>query len=164
MPSLRPIEPLDDDFLFALFAGSRRQELEAARWTKAEEDQFLYGQYRLQKASYERQFPRAEFRVVVLEQRPIGRYYVDFGSSEIRLIDITLLPEVRGKGIGSSFLRRLIETSIATNRPISLHVEEANRAFHWYLRFAFRPIERHGIYIAMIYDSRTTPWQTSPQG
>jgi ribosomal protein S18 acetylase RimI-like enzyme len=150
-PSLffRSAQPEDAELLFDLFADSRQTELAATDWSAGEKERFLRWQFELQTASFRERFPLAAFWIVLAGQRPIGRYYIHVDQTEIRLIDLALLPEERGKGFGSFLLRQLIEQSLATGKPIRLHVEQTNRALHWYLRFGFRPIGQQGIYWAL---------------
>ena len=147
--TFRPAQLEDEDLLFALFADSRQTELAATNWSEGKKERFLRWQFELQTASFRRQFHSANFWIILASQRPIGRYYVDVDQTRIQLIDLALIPEERGKGVGSFLLRQLIEQSLATGKPIGLHVEQTNRALSWYLRFGFQPIGQRGIYWAL---------------
>ncbi|MBV9671813.1 MAG: GNAT family N-acetyltransferase, partial [Verrucomicrobia bacterium] len=136
--SLRPVQTDDEDLLFELFKDSRKEELDLTHWGANEKDCFLRWQYKLRNASFQNQFPASNHWIILADQRPIGSYRVQLDRTELRLIDIALRAEERGKGIGTILLRRLINESIATDKPIRLHVEQRNRAFQWYIRFGFR--------------------------
>jgi ribosomal protein S18 acetylase RimI-like enzyme len=68
---------------------------------------------------------------------------------EIRLIDITLLPQFRGKGIGAALLGDLIKRSDKVQKKISLHVDPINPALYLYLRLGFIHIKNNGRYYYM---------------
>ncbi len=146
---LRPVQPVDEDFLFEIFEQSREEEFGLSHWSAGEKDCFLRWQFQLRKTSFKSQFPASTQWIVLTDQRPVGCYEVQIDQVEIRLIDLTLLIQERGKGIGTVLLQRLIEQSIKTDKPIRLHVEQTNRALHWYLRLGFRPFGQNGIYVAL---------------
>ncbi|HEX5716519.1 MAG TPA: GNAT family N-acetyltransferase, partial [Thermoanaerobaculia bacterium] len=68
---------------------------------------------------------------------------------EIRLIDISLTPELRGKGVGSALLRELMAEAEAAGKPLTIHVEKYNPAMRLYLRLGFKSIEDRGPYDLM---------------
>ncbi len=96
---MRPIRGRDQAFLYQVYAGTRTEELAPLPWDEAEKAAFLRMQFDAQHKYYGEQFPDARFDVVLDRGRRIGRLYVDRRAEEIRVIDIALLPECRGKGI-----------------------------------------------------------------
>jgi len=123
--------------------------MELVSWSETEKEAFLRMQFEAQSRYYEEQFPRASFQVIELEGRPIGRLYVDRRPDEIRLIDITLLPEFCNAGIGSALLRDLLDEATAADRPLRIHVERFNPALRLYQRLGFRQVEERGAYFLM---------------
>lgn len=81
--------------------------------------------------------------------RPAGRLYVARWVDEIRIVDIALLPEFRGRGLGSALLRDLIEESEAAGKPLSIHVEMNNPARPLYDRLGFQEAGEFGVYVLM---------------
>ena len=57
---------------------------------------------------------------------PAGRLYLWEMNGEIWIIDISLLPEFRGKGIGRKILTEIIEKSRKKNKTVALHVAFGN--------------------------------------
>ena len=68
---------------------------------------------------------------------------------EIRVVDVALVPEARGRGIGTALLRDLLAEGERTGRTVSIHVERFNRALRLYRRLGFREIEENGPYFLM---------------
>jgi ribosomal protein S18 acetylase RimI-like enzyme len=64
-------------------------------------------------------------------------------------VDIALLPEYRGMGIGTRLLRDLISESEESGKPLSIHVERFNPALRLYERLDFRTVEDKGVYLLM---------------
>ena len=106
---LRPVRPEDESFLYEVYASTRLDELALTGWTEQQKKEFLQMQFGAQHRYYHEQFPEAEFHIILIQNLPIGRLYVDRRSDEIRIIDIALLPEYRNAGIGSMFLHNLME-------------------------------------------------------
>jgi ribosomal protein S18 acetylase RimI-like enzyme len=67
----------------------------------------------------------------------VGRLYVDRWEKEIRIMDIAVLPEFRGTGIGTKLIRDLQEEARAAGKSLSIHVEKFNRALGLYERMEF---------------------------
>lgn len=136
--TLRAASETDEPFLFELYASTRREELAAWNWPEAQVAAFLQMQFRAQRLSYEAAFPGAEHHVVLAEGRPIGRRLIWRGQDEIRLIDISLLPDARGRGTGSLLIRQLMQECAAAGKPLQLQVLVTNPARRLYLRLGFR--------------------------
>jgi ribosomal protein S18 acetylase RimI-like enzyme len=80
---------------------------------------------------------------------PVGRLYVDRRDDEIRILDIALIPEARGGGIGGLLLGDLIAEAGSARKPIRIHVERANRALSLYQRLGFSEIGQTDFYYLM---------------
>lgn len=155
--TLRPTAPADSEFLFRVYASTRRVELAAVAWSEEEKAAFLRGQFTAQTAFWAGQYERPDFRVIEVDGEPAGRFYLDRGEREIRVVDIALLPEYRGAGTGTRLLRELIEEAGSAERSVTLHVEIFNPARRFYERLGFRPVEERGAYLLM----RRAPAETA---
>lgn len=147
--TLRPITPEDDGFLYRIYASTREDELAVVDWDDGQKKEFLEMQFTAQHAFYMEQFPQAEFRIILLDEEPIGRLYVDRREDEIRIIDIALLAEHRNKGIGSTFLNDILSEGQQEGLPVRIHVEQNNPALRLYERLGFQKIGENGIYYLM---------------
>jgi ribosomal protein S18 acetylase RimI-like enzyme len=87
--------------------------------------------------------------VIEVDERPAGRLYVHRGPSDIRIMDIAVAPEFRGRGIGTRLLRDLMDEAEASGRKLSIHVEMNNPARSLYERLGFAPAGTHGVYVLM---------------
>jgi ribosomal protein S18 acetylase RimI-like enzyme len=144
--TLRPITPQDENFLCRLYASTREDELAVVPWSAAEREAFLTMQFNAQHKFYQEQFRQAEFQLILLDDEPIGRLYIDRRPDEIRLIDIALLTEQRNKGIGSLFLKEVLAEGERAGLPVRIHVEQYNPALGLYERLGFRKIGDQGVY------------------
>jgi len=149
MISLRPITPADDSFLADVYAISRAEELAQTGWTEEQKAQFCRRQFDAQSAYYSVNYPGALFQVIERDGQSIGRLYVARWEKEIRIVDITLLPESRGSGIGTNLLRDLQNEAAAAGRSLTIHVERFNRALQLYQRLGFQQVEDKGVYLLM---------------
>ena len=147
--TFREITPQDESFLYLLYAGTREQEMAQTCWNDVEKEAFLRQQFAAQHTYYQEQFQQAEFQIILLNKKPAGRLYVDRRDDEIRLIDIALLPEHRGKGLGSWLLGDLLQEGRQINEPVRIHVEKFNPALRLYKRLGFTDIEDQGVYYLM---------------
>jgi GNAT superfamily N-acetyltransferase len=147
--TLRPVQTADEEFLFGLYASTRREELAPLPWTEEQKQAFLRMQFRAQSTFYAEQFSRASYLVVEHESRAVGRLIIDRRDDEIRLIDIALLPENRGAGIGTALLQQLFDEATIVAKPVRIHVERFNPALRLYERLGFRMLRDEGVYLLL---------------
>ena len=76
-----------------------------------------------------------------------GSYRGATFDREIRIVDIALLPEYRGKGIGNGLLRDLLAEADADRESVTIHVERLNPALRLYERLGFAVAEDKGVYL-----------------
>jgi ribosomal protein S18 acetylase RimI-like enzyme len=146
---LRPVEDADRAFLLELYAGTREEELAQVEWAPGARSAFVEHQFAAQDAHYRANYPGATRDVIEVDGAPAGRLYVHRGPSDIRIMDIALAPGYRGRGIGTSLLRSLMDEADSSGRKLSIHVEMNNPARSLYDRLGFRPAGEHGIYVLM---------------
>jgi GNAT superfamily N-acetyltransferase len=151
--SLRPITASDEAFLRRLYASTRAAEMAVVPWSEEQKDAFLRMQFDAQHRFYRSRYGRARFDVIEKDGEPIGRLYVDRGENEIRIVDVALLPEHRGRGIGSARMREILDEARTEGKRVVIHVERENPAHRWYVRLGFRVVEDLGIYFRMEWTS-----------
>jgi ribosomal protein S18 acetylase RimI-like enzyme len=126
-------------------------------WDGAQKDAFIRQQFAAQHAWYIEQYQEASFDVIVVGGRPAGRLYVARWPAEIRVVDISLLPEYRGRGIGSALLGDLMAEATVAAKPLTIHVERFNRALRLYERLGFTVAADKGVYFLL-------QWTPAPAG
>ncbi len=146
--TFRPIEAGDFEFLYLVYA-STRSDIEQVQWPEEQKQQFLRMQFQAQHTHYQRHFANARFQIVLRDNRPVGRLYVDHRPDELRIIDIALLPEHRRQGIGRSILADLLAEASRQGKPVRIHVERFNPALALYERLGFQVIGDTGIHFLM---------------
>jgi ribosomal protein S18 acetylase RimI-like enzyme len=147
--TLRAAGAGDEDFLFLLYASTRRDEMAAWGWPAAQQEIFLRMQYHALRQRYAAEGDRSEQRIILCEDGPIGHIIIIRSTDEIRLADIALLPEHQGSGIGSSLIGDLLEEARRAQLPVRLHVARDNRAAQLYERLGFVVCEDLGSHFKM---------------
>lgn len=151
----------DDDlpFLAELYASTRREEVAQTPWSDEQKEAFLRWQFENQHQHYQQYYPDCELLVIERDapgrlgrREGIGRLYVDRWEDEIRLVDIALLPEHRGGGLGRKILELLLGEGREKGLPVSIHVEYNNPALRLYKRLGFRHVDSNGIYYLMRWE------------
>jgi GNAT superfamily N-acetyltransferase len=139
----------DAEFLYAVYASTRREELAITGWSDSQKEEFLRMQFDAQHRYYHEVFPEASYQIILWEEQPVGRLYVDRRGDEIGIVDISLLPEYRGRGIGGILLPRIMAEATEADKPVRIYVERFNRALTLYDRLGFRKIGDTGVYFHM---------------
>jgi ribosomal protein S18 acetylase RimI-like enzyme len=160
--TLRPVRPTDEPFLFAVYAGTRAPELAAAPWSAERKDAFLRMQFAAQSRHYHEHFPTASFDVVLCDGVPVGRLSVERSAGTLYVIDIALLPEARGAGIGSGLLSELLAEAARARKTVRLHVERFNPALALYRRLGFAVVADEGVYLRLEWAPPAAAPRTQP--
>ncbi|PWJ58074.1 ribosomal protein S18 acetylase RimI-like enzyme [Dyadobacter jejuensis] len=151
--TLRSIEPQDMPSLLAMYGSTRKQEMDQLpEWTSAMKLAFITSQFEAQHNHYQKNYIGADFWVICQNNVAIGRLYFheNFQGRGMRIIDITLLPPYRNRGIGSGIINDLIKLADQRERGLSIHVESFNPAKDLYTRLGFKKIsETNGVYHLM---------------
>lgn len=148
--ALRPFYPPDDlDFLFTLYASTRLREIAAFGWPEAQQQAFLRMQFTAQQRWYESAYEQAEHHIVEQDGVPVGRLMVHRQPVAVTLVDIALLPQHRGRGVGGDLIRQLIHECDQAKLPLRLQVAKGNPALRLYLRLGFAQTGEDQMYIQM---------------
>ena len=140
---IRFATPDDHDWLYALKAESVRPYVEKI-WGWDEN---------YQEKDFDGDFSRMEqFNVIEVDGRFVGfvQYYFEYPYFEV--VEIHLLPEYRGNGIGSDILRYLQKVCIAQDRKIRIGCfKENHRAKHLYQKLGFMQTEETDTHYILEY-------------
>lgn len=151
----------DFEFITALYAETRAQELAAVSWPHEAKREFLDAQCRLQRDHYLKHYVGADRLLIEHASQPIGRVYVHAKPKEIRLMDIALLREQQNRGIGTVIVRSLQDEARRLGADLTLHVEPTNPAQRIYERLGFHLIENRGIYDFLAWSPSSAPLDSS---
>jgi ribosomal protein S18 acetylase RimI-like enzyme len=144
---LRDATREDKQFLRKVYAGTREEELVSVPWSDEQKRGFIDMQFTAQDIDYRRNYPAATYSVIEVEGIPAGRLYVHRCGTEIRILDIALLPQHRRNGVGTKLLLQLQDEARTAGQSLTIHVEKFNPARSLYQRLGFRQIEDQGVYL-----------------
>ena len=147
--TFRSIREEDREFLYSVYSSTREEELALVAWSAEQKEQFLRMQFNAQHKCYQENYSNASFEVILADDQPIGRLYVDRRDNEIRVVDIALLPQHRGAGIGGGIMQDLLIEAESNGVPVSIHVERNNPVMRLYERLGFRKISETAVYFLM---------------
>jgi len=134
----RPATESDEPFLRQLILETLTEELAAWAWPDAIREQLLDMQYRIRRQGVAANYPAAETSVIEADGTPAGWIVVTPSATDLHVIEIAVLPALRGKGIGASVLCGVIAEADRRGVPVRLNVNTGNRAIHLYERLGFR--------------------------
>lgn len=158
--SLRPIQPGDEDLLCAIYASTRSDEMEwLPQWSEAQKAAFLRMQFEAQHDWYRKNYTGANFWLIQHGEAPIGRLYLHtaYTPHDMRIIDIALLPQWRGQGLGTAVLKDVLAFAEGLEKSVSIHVESFNPAKKLYQKLGFSFVSAtNGVYHLMEWKAPQT--------
>jgi len=148
--ALRPATSEDSAFMRDLYVAGRWEEMAAVGWPAQTVLDFLRDQYRLQTIHYDAHYADAIRLVVECDGLAAGRLLLLDTGSQLRLVDIGLMPDYRARGIGTLLVSWVQDIARdAGHGRASLHVEPNNPAKRLYARLGFQVTEPCGAYERM---------------
>ena len=102
-------------------------------WDKVQQDRF-----------FEMKWANANLAILEVDGINCGYVTVEDRVSEVHLVELVVHPEFQGRGIGSSFIQRLIERATKRSVAIRLQVLLNNRAIELYRRLGFQRLRQNG--------------------
>lgn len=146
---LRPETDDDIPFLMRLYASTREQELAPVPWSVEQKQAFLVSQFQAQRHHYRAYIAGCAFDLLECRGVPVGRLYLEPRSTQLYIVDIALLPEWRGQGLGTAILEALQAAGHASGRSVGIMVEKYNPALRLYRRLGFTDVADHEVYLEM---------------
>lgn len=143
---LRPITSADLPFLRRVYISTRMEELAVTNWSDLQKEAFLTGQFEAQHTHYQTHYTQTAFWIIVRNGVEVGRLYLGDWASELRIVDIALLPKYRKQGIGTAIIEAILQEGQRLGLPVRIHVEQFNPALRLYKRLGFQQIEDKGVY------------------
>ncbi len=119
-------------------------------WDDTQKEQFLRTQFNAQTNQYWETYPQSQYDIIEADGVAVGRIWTNQSDTELRILDITIAPHHRDKGIGSHIMRDLIAIGEAAALSIRFYVWQDNEpAQRFYQRHHFRAVRQDGAYILM---------------
>lgn len=122
---IRPALPSDEAFFLALYR-STRDDLLGLLADPRYIDALVAMQQQMQVAGYRGSYPDALYEVLELDGAPAGRLVTAAVPGAIRVVDIAVLPQARGRGLAGEALRRLQGQAAQGGRDLTLAVRKDN--------------------------------------
>ncbi len=142
--TLREVTPDDETLLREIYACTRAAELAMVPWSDEQREAFLRFQFNAQDSHYRSQFPEASYQLILKNSEPVGRLYVLRQATEIRVLDITVLPQYRNAGIGTSLIRDVLAEADRSGKTVTIWVEQFNPSQALFRRLGFAKIQDDG--------------------
>src|SRR5947209_8382736 len=150
--SLRPVIGSDNALLMELYASSRAQEMAMVPWTPKQKKAFIEMQFTAQQQHYRTEHPQAEHSIICVDGVPAGRLYLNREAEKFNILDITILPQQRNAGIGSSVLRQVMQEAAGSGKPVAIYVETFNPSLRLFERLGFLRAQEMGLYFLMKWE------------
>jgi ribosomal protein S18 acetylase RimI-like enzyme len=145
--ALRPETEADVPFLRRLYISTRWEELAlVADWTEAQKIAFLESQFAAQRSYYLIHYAGAAFDILEARGVPAGRLYLDRQADTLLIVDIALLPQWCGRGIGTALLEAMFAEARLAGKGVTISVEKFNPAQRLYRRLGFREYAEDDVY------------------
>jgi GNAT superfamily N-acetyltransferase len=147
--TLRESEESDRQFLTSVYGTTRAAELALVPWSEEQRTAFVTMQYTAQAHHYQQNYPESRQLVIYLDDQPVGRLYINRGSEEIRILDITVLPSFGGRGIGDYLIGELQSEARSAGKPLTIYVESYNPTMRFFEKRGFAPMGQQGAHVLM---------------
>ncbi|EKV29133.1 Acetyltransferase, GNAT family [Caenispirillum salinarum AK4] len=147
---LRPQRDQDDmPFLVSLMSSAREAERaffpgDASHWRM-----LMDQQARAQTHHYRAAYPGASMDILEHDGQGAGRLCLHQRNDAILVLDIVIIPGLRGRGHGGAILRAVMDAAAGRGQAVRLHVIGHNPARRLYERLGFRTVGDDGLRLAM---------------
>lgn len=141
---LRPVGAADEEFLLAVYASARAEEMARVPWTPEQKDVFLRMQFAAQTRHYAAEHPQATHEIILVSETPVGRLYMERGAEKFHILDVTILPQFRNSGAGTALLRRILDEAGQSRKPVTIYVESFNPSLRLFGQLGFQRVAEDG--------------------
>lgn len=140
--SLRAVVPEDESFLRELYATTRKDDLRLTDWDDAQKAAFCAWQFQLQQLDYARNYPADGHWIIVRDGAPVGRVWIAEREDHLFVVDLSVLPEHQGGGLGTQVMEGVFAEADEAAVPVRLTAFRSNqKAIAFYEGLGFRESE-----------------------
>lgn len=149
--TLRPVADRDEEFLYRLYEATHGQQFALLPLVPAQREALVRMQFNAQRGGYRQQYPSSQDFIILEGSEPCGRIWLDWSlPRHLHLLDISILPERQGTGLGAAVLRQSMEQARNAGKPMHLYVARMNAgAFELYRRLGFEVTGGDEVYLEM---------------
>ncbi len=138
--TLRPLREDETEFWREIFYDSVRSHFLSLNLPESETDNLIEFQYQAQSLDYEKNYPLVSNNIVLFNAERVGRLIYSTEHGDLHIIEMAILTEFRGRGIGTKLFRWFFDESRRSGLPIRFYVEKGNPAFRLYRRLGFEVV------------------------
>jgi ribosomal protein S18 acetylase RimI-like enzyme len=139
---LRPEGPRDEAFLRRLILDTIAGELGASAWPEPMRSHLLDIQYAARRRAHGAGFSESSSQIIQTDGADAGWLVTTTLPDEVRLVEIMVVPERRGQGVGTAAIRQVLDAAAEAAKPVRLAVNVTNRAaIGLYERLGFHRID-----------------------
>lgn len=147
--ALRAVEPVDEKLLIEVYASTRAEEMARVPWSQEQKDAFVRMQFLAQKNHYAAEYPEASHDIICFDSQAVGRLYMDRGQEKFHILDITVLPQFRGSGVGSTVLKQILAEAGRKGKPVTIYIESFNPSLRLFGQLGFERLTEDGFQLLM---------------
>ncbi len=140
----RPATEDDHEFLFAVFCAALVPSDPLAALPESESEPLLRARFDAREQQFRSAYVLADFDVLTVDGEPAGNLYVDRGDDEFVVIDISLLPQFRNRGIGTAVIGQLVEEAGRIVLPVRARVQHDSPTSRFWRRLGFEQVGDDG--------------------
>jgi ribosomal protein S18 acetylase RimI-like enzyme len=116
----------------------------------AQLEPLLRMQFQAQSSGYQAQYPTSAQSIVLLDDAPAGRIWVDRTPARFLLVDISILPAFQNRGLGTALVSDLISEAARAGVSVECHVALTNQgSLRFHQRLGFDVLGHDGVYYAL---------------
>ena len=136
----RPATDADKEFARIVHHLAYRQVVEKqfGPWDESDQDR-----------RFEADWHAGNFDLLIYDREVCGYTSVAIHPKQISVRELVIHPTFQNRGIGSAYLRQLLDTAKALGVPVRLGTFPSNRALTLYRRLGFRECDRTNTHVLM---------------
>ncbi|SHK52194.1 Acetyltransferase (GNAT) family protein [Clostridium cavendishii DSM 21758] len=140
------------NFLIRLFKESHEELNLITNINEEEKEKIIYSQFIMEQQQLRQAYPEAKLNIIICNNEPIGKLYINYGYKEERILEIGILKKFRRQGICKKIVTKVIEEALVKEKAVSLQVAWFNVvAYNFYENLGFKVIEDKGAFYEMKY-------------